>query len=477
MKPKKAIFRRVHEFQDTLNVSIILILTTTFLPAVFSSYGRLDDFGFYLFTRTDVEGVVNSGYSYGRPITSYILGETFSMVNSISGFAYLRFFSLVVLCATVLIFRQIYLNGTRLDSNRAIMVLVGFVSLPGIWVFITWAQGLPHFIGLFFVALATSSYLQTKTKLFYYLFSILAMYTYQPFGLLIPTLVLVKVYLRKNEDYSRDFLRLFFWTTILLTSNFLMVKAQPNPNVRSELVSDIFGKWEWLAGEWFPRVLFPWDIEYKLLFSWLVFVIFFVVSTCYVIKFSLKKYSYIFLFMVFPSIPFIFSSENWATSRAILASNISFVSVMTLMLIQLDFKLRFKCQIRKLFELFATILYFLAIYQGYQGLVFPQVAEWTTVQTQIATLDNNVNKVSAELSFFEQTSSPVGSYDEFGILNSSVETALRGMITLALTQAGKFPSDISISTDRKCQDKLSIMDITDGVFYLRPLAGVKGCTS
>jgi hypothetical protein len=448
---------------------------STFLPAIFSRYGRLDDFGFYLYTRADMVGVIKSGFSYGRPITSLILGESFAAVDRISGFSYLRLLSLVILCITLLIFRKIYFDNLKHLPIWAIPVLMTFLSLPGVWVFMTWAQGLPHFIGLMFAALATMAYFRQRAIVFFFIFSAASMFTYQPFGLLVPILFLLRVLFLARKEYVKDFGKLFSWALILLILNYLMVRAQPSPNVRSEITADLKGKLNWLIFEWIPRVVFPWDLAHKDFFAYFSLILFILISLIYVSKYSAKKFLCILLFMAFPSIPFIVSSDNWASSRAILASNIAYGAVNIFMVLEIKSRIPFKNAIRTLTALCSLALFLLAIFQGYSGLVMPQTVEWSNTLKAVNSVQKEVKIVSTSLTFFEQTSSSVVSYDEFGVLNSSVETPLRGMISMALAESGVTNVQILISDKRECQRKPSSFEKETGTLFLRPIAGMKGC--
>ena len=211
---------RLKKFAIPFSLASILTVVV-FLPASLAHFGRLDDFSFYMYTREDISGVIQWGWSYGRPVTSFIIGNSFGSVNNISDFSILRFLSLVTLVGIIFIMHLAYLKEKRFGILVKVMATVYFISLPGIWVFMTWAQGLPHLIALLFVAISVSCYTDSKLMWMYYAFSALSMFTYQPFSLLIPVILLSRLIKVDSPIWKKDYLRIAGWNMSLLFFNFL----------------------------------------------------------------------------------------------------------------------------------------------------------------------------------------------------------------------------------------------------------------
>jgi hypothetical protein len=124
---------------------------------------------------------------------------------------------------------------------------------------------------------------------------------------------------------------------------------------------------------------------------------------------------------------------------------------------------------------FVVILLITSVRNGYAGLVFPQTREWTRTIEDLKNYDGDVKEIRVQLAPFEQTSSEVISYDEFGILNSSVDYPLIGMVMMARNQVGLNEAEVILVSTRECQTKRTFLDPESRVLFLSPLAGVKGC--
>ena len=455
-----------HLLQATLIPGLI------FLPLVFAEFGRLDDFVFYLYTRNDVSGVIQSGLTYGRPVTSFIIGETFSRVNSIQDLSALRFLSLICLVLILFFTGKFYSKPT---TSQFTFGALAFISLPGLWVFLTWAQGLPHILALIFLVVGSICYLQTRYRWMFYLLSTLAIFTYQPFALLFPVLLMSRIIGDRDVTYKKHFLKISSWLIFLSFLNYALVKSQSTPNVRSSITKDYSEKMDWFLNEWAPRVTFPWSLSINLALSAVSILLFVLLMVNYFLKEKNLKGPIMLICMCFPGIPFVISAENWASSRAIFASNIAYFIVMAFFITSLGASPT-KTLIRNVVATSSvTYLLYLAAMNGYQGLVFPQVQEWGRLEQEVRLISGASTAISGQISLFEQTSSPILSYDEFGVLNSSVETALRGMITLAKfgTQVESVP--VLIGTDRLCQLENSYFESPTKTYVLRPLSGMAGC--
>jgi hypothetical protein len=465
---------RLKKFAIPFSLASILTVVV-FLPASLAHFGRLDDFSFYMYTREDISGVIQWGWSYGRPVTSFIIGNSFGSVNNISDFSILRFLSLVTLVGIIFIMHLAYLKEKRFGILVKVMATVYFISLPGIWVFMTWAQGLPHLIALLFVAISVSCYTDSKLMWMYYAFSALSMFTYQPFSLLIPVILLSRLIKVDSPIWKKDYLRIAGWNMSLLFFNFLSVRFQASPNPRSALSDDLQGKIEWIFSEWVPRVVFPWTLKVNVPIASLSILAFTYFSLKYVSKQGIQKYGALFSTALFPAIPFFLSNENWASSRAVLSSNIAFAILIMSMASSMEFNRHREAGFKILLSLLVSCLLTLSIFQGYGGLVLPQTREWLLVTKQINTRWGEVSEIKTNLAPFEQSSSPIISYDEFGILNSSVESALLGMLLMAKFGTNLSEEKVLIDSERTCQTSKSYVDKQTKTLHLFPITGTKGC--
>lgn len=457
---------QTHLFQS------ILIPCLVFMPIVFAEFGRLDDFAFYLWTRNDVSGVIQSGFSFGRPITSLVIAETFSKVNTIQDFSTLRLLSVICLVLIFSFAGKLYSNVNNFQFTLAVLA---FITLPGLWVFVTWAQGFPHILALFFVVVGANCYMHKEKRWLFYVFSSAAIFTYQPFALLFPTILMTRILYISEVGYKRHFVRISSWLFILLLSNYWLVRLQAAPSARSNITKNYSEKFHWFVGEWVPRVTFPWNLNANLKLSFLSIILFVILATKYVIREKNLKAPILIFCMSFPGIPFLISAENWASSRAIFASNIAYFMVMFFFFLRVQ--LTPSEVALKDFATYIALacLLFFSVMHGYQGLVYPQVQEWSTLEQDVHLIPSGVNQISGQISYFEQSSSPVFSYDEFGVLNSTGETALLGMITLAKKGTPAEMVSIKIVTERACQQENSYLQTRTNTFILRPISGMKGC--
>jgi hypothetical protein len=438
-------------------------------------FGRLDDFSFYLYSRNDLQGVINSGFSFGRPITTFIIGNTIGSVGNIDGFSLIRAGSLIILLFVVYLSSTFYKLTNKPISIWPFFLLFYFMSLPGLWVFMSWAQGLPHVLGMLFVLISVMAYCRPRYQKYFYVFSFLAIFTYQPFGLLIPILLVPKLFQEETRNIVREFVKIYLWVFSLCLINYLVVKSQAEPNARSQITSDYLEKMSWFVSEWIPRVLFPWSLKVNLIGSAVMGMIFLALLMDFAKKMELRLSMILVSSIGLPSLPFLITGENWASSRAILASNISF-AIGLFFLASKYHSLRKSDFILKFAALgVATIFFFNSIFVGYGSLVLPQNQEWKNTLRDMAIVPSETREIIAHLSFFEQSSSISFSYDEFGVLNSSVPDALGGMIKMAMASFWLKNVPTNIDTERKCQKVASTFEEKTKSFNLYPLAGMPGC--
>lgn len=464
-------------FKKTSNTIafVSLLCIVTFLPSTIARFGRLDDFSFFLYTREDIAGVVQSGWTYGRPVTSFIIGNSFGFVEQISDFSILRLLSLGLLISVIVMMNLYYSKEKGFSLLFTSVMALYFISLPGIWVFMTWAQGLPHFLALFFVAACVLCYTRPKLKWLYYIFSLLSMFTYQPFSLLIPIILFTKLLSSDPLSWKKDFSKITTWNMALLLLNFLIVKLQPSPNPRSAISSDFSGKTQWIITEWIPRVIYPWALNVSVPLVSVSLLGFVFISFKYMSKVGFQKYAALFFTSLLPSLPFILSNENWASSRAVLSSNIAIAVFIMNMAAALGYERFRKVRYKATLTLSVACLFLHSLFQGYQGLVLPQAMEWNSVSSQMNSQWVGVSEIKANVTPFEQTSSPIISYDEFGILNSSVGGALLGMLTMAKQDTSLSQKPVIIGPERVCQTSISYVDDVTKVLFLFPISGTKGC--
>ena len=280
----------------------------------------------------------------------------------------------------------------------------------------------------------------------------------------------------RDEGYKKHFFIITTWTIFLAFINFWLVKSQASPNVRSNITKNYSEKLHWFVSEWVPRVTFPWSLKTNSIMSTISIILFVLLAASYILKERNSKAPILLSCMIFPGLPFIISAENWASSRAIFASNIAFLIVAAIFMSSV----RENFMQRSIKNLVATsslaYLLFIATMNGYQGLVFPQAQEWARLEQEIRLIGNDATLISGQVSLFEQSSSPIFYYDEYGVLNSSVETALQGMITMAKFETAAESIPIEIGADRICQMEISHFLPSTKTYILRPIAGTRGCT-
>lgn len=453
----------------------LLITLLTFFPMVILRFGRLDDFSFWLYTRDDPQGVVTSGLSFGRPVTTLIIGKSFELVPGIEGFSIIRAGSLLLLLLIAYLAFNFYRVENKPEPILSIFFLLYFVSLPGLWVFMSWAQGLPHILGFLFVFISVIAYCRPHGQKYYFAFSFLAFFTYQPFGLLIPILLVPKLFRERSSNLIREFIKIYMWITVLCLMNYLLIKSQSAPNSRSQLTSDFSLKLSWFVSEWTPRVLFPWSLQVNVFGAVIAGIAFVFVFQDFLRKERISRAMILLLSIILPSVPFLITSENWASSRAILASNISF-TVGISFLIMKYFSLKRRNLMLKLMSVaFASVFFMNSIYTGYGSLVLPQSQEWKGTLSAVALAPKETKEITGHLAFFEQSPSASLSYDEFGVLNSTVSDPLTGMLRMAMSNLWLAKLPLNIDLERKCQDSVSSLNLETNRFNLYPLVGMPGC--
>lgn len=455
----------------TITCTSIILLCYSQL--VISKFGRLDDFAFYLWSRNDAWEIIKSGLTYGRPLLSLILGLSFTEVNSIEGFSIMRAISVLILLATILILYIHYSKKLKINTPVFFSVTFLLLSLPGVWVFLSWAQGLPHFVGLLLVAIAVNCY--ESKKIVFYVSSLLAIYTYQPFGLILPTLLTIEIMHKKDRAFFREFTKFISWIIFATFSNLVVVHIQPNYNRRANFTTSYSEKLSWVYSEWIPRVVFPWSFKPWMFLTFLIVSIYIILLILCAKYFNYPKILALVFATTFTSVPFVISVDNWASSRAVLSSNIVFYVAICYLASQVSlFKKTKKLNVTALF-LMCLMFFLYSTKVANETLVYPQSFEWKRSVQEIRNIPNEAKIIEVQLAPFEQTSAPFTAYDENGILNSSVEIPLKGMVALAQDSLDKKSLEIQFNSIRQCQSPSSFLDLNSGVYKINILKGVKSC--
>jgi len=443
------------------------------LPLFFIKFGRLDDFTFYLYAKSDFAGLAASGFTFGRPINSSLNALDFSVMHNIARFSWLRFLNVLLLVASLELYLFVHKKVTKWDSiQKRICIYFLIFSLPGIWVFLTWAQGVPHFLALL-VAVLSSYFLVVKENRFAFLICLsLSIFTYQPLGLLVPALCFSLIG-KKQGQKTIDLVKFSTLSTIAITTvNFISIHLSKHPNSRSTIVSDYSGKTKWIIHEWIPRVFFPYPLHASLLPAVIAITLFLLVLILVGRSYNFSKSLYGAMVILLPSLPFLAINENWASSRAILSTNIAILCVMFYSYRTLDNrKIRSNLGIA-CFGL-SFFLFSLSAVFALKGLVAPQSKEWNSTLRIVSNLPNEVKSLKLQLTNFEQTSSSVLSYDEYGVQNTSVGEVGVAQTLLAIDQLHIKNLSVTLQNKRICSTNR--MNLKNGILVISPLAGLISC--
>jgi hypothetical protein len=426
-----------------------LATSLVYCVQIFLPFGRLDDFTFYAYANENFFSFATSGWSYGRPITSLTNALLFRNVDSMNDLSFIRSANVLVLLISIYMYGKIFFE-TRSSSKKNLLIgLLIFLSFPGIWVFLTWGQGFAHLLAFPLIVITIKLRAIKNSKFAFSLFVIGVMFIYQPFALAIPSILLfTEAFLNRRK---LDVQRLIFPIAVVLMAlalNYLTIRSQKNPNTRSELVYSFQEKFLWIVNEWMPRVILPHllrPLSYISIISLLIIGL---------LLFRLGqrtnfKISMVLLFtIVLPWAPFIVIEDNWASSRAVLASNIAlYFGIGTIFLLMpVAISKNFKSLLLK----FAVLVFAVSTYAAYSGLVLPQNAEWNNVKTILRQLPPTATKVQINLAFFEQTTSKLKSYDEFGVQNSSVQESALNQLKLGAEEESLTHIRFFVNQNRTC---------------------------
>ena len=454
-----------------LDSAISLGLFTLLLssPIVLGNYARLDDYVQLLWVMDYGKvHLIDWSLTFGRPVTFLVNSLTFETAGSISNLWVSRLVGAVSFSCSAVLMCNMVVAKSHTFLRRVVLVTL-FVSLPGLWVFLSWAQGAGH--GVSFLCAVFACYLtrlsclkQAKSlcrglllsgSTFFFVF--LAIFGYQPFGLAIPGIFLgLSALSRFDKPFFRPFYLTSLFVVVAMVVNALVVRSYPG-SPRSRFASDLQQKFEWAMSEFLPRTAWPFSLTVKHVPAMIVAGCVLVAATHALLQLvrSGRQNTAVQLFIAsiislsFPLLPHLLIEENWASSRATLTPAFVFWILALATLFRVidrwirEFSAAQKSNqvLRKFLGLEVVtvigllVLCFFSLFRAHAGLVAPSIREWNQTQSVWAAIDSPIAEIRICALPFFNPGVPYVSYDEYGILTGSVSWAAPSMHRIAAREA------------------------------------------
>jgi hypothetical protein len=426
--------------------TIPLIGFTVFFRSIFANYGRLDDYTLVVEAVNKTHHMRES-YIYSGRIFPAIFIDTVSLpLNGVSDLVYLRLLSLVAVSLAAIalaITAFVFLNKFETKLRLIAGLLVGLVifALPGAPNAVTWSiLCLPLFAILF--ALCGGLIIAMSDGLPKYGLRVLSVgliflsvFTYQHWVML--SIVPISFSFASNwiEGRKLEIRKILF---VLLScgfglgANYLYIRL-----LSSESTKRTFAKPITESLRWFFTIFLPRSINFGIPDSnlWLVFSI---VCACLALIVPILVCRDLWLVSASTVITWLISAavviptENWASYRLIFPSQIVFWSGCIFGLVFGVGHRSKGVQLAGLIALTTVLTVFLAQsgFNGYKYIAKPNEIDWESVRCVLdeQNPDNPINALV--LTDNSNIQSSFISYDEYGVIGSSVQWVLPNMYLL-----------------------------------------------
>jgi hypothetical protein len=439
---------------------IFLGCTGLFRHTIFPTYGRLDDYvQIWRSNRVSLSEFVEPSLSFGRPLLFGFNGILYKICQSVEFFWVLRLTGLLLFfTGSVLLVTPIY----RSTNNRFISFGLGSLifCMPGTWVFLSWAQGAGHALAFTLAAVAATSIVRSKDHeskimnlLSIFVPVCLCIFTYQPWGLSVPMLV-IALGVITNLDFETIYAKakvalISTISAFLLNIVIVQLNEDKNLSARTSITNSFEAKFDWIIKELFPRTLLPFSTQTHFGLSLLVALLWSIVVIYLFVKF--KKYGksqsgvafFLACALFLPLAPLIVIEENWASARALLAGSFStWFLLISVVWRRFVLNLILGIQKRRLTNLISCLVILLAATgsaiasnRSDENLAKISATEWSNSKAILKNVPSDVDTVYVvKLPFFVPGIKTV-SFDEYGILSGSVSWSAPYLYSLALESA------------------------------------------
>jgi hypothetical protein len=430
----------------TYFVTIPVIGLVVFFKSIFETYGRLDDYTLVVEAINNTQHM-RGAYLYSGRIFPSLLIDTVSLpLNGVSDLVYLRLLSLfaVSLAAVALaISAFVFLRGMEYQTRLIAGLLVGLTvfALPGSPNAVTWSiLCLPLFAMSF--ALCGGLVIATSEGLPKFKFQLLAVslvflsaFTYQHWVMLSVVPVSFSFAYAWVSNHKLEIKKLLFVLVscgVALGSNYLFIRL-----LNSESTKRTFAKPITESLGWFITVFLPRSINLGIPDSkpWLIASIVFA-CLALIIPICLRRdfwvVSALTIIVWLGSSAVIIPTENWASYRLIFPSQIVFWSGCFFGLV-LSLSRRTKGIQTAGFITVVSAVSLLLVQSGLSGYRYiakPNATDWKSVRCVLEKQNPDYPINALVTTENSDVQSSFISYDEYGVVGSSVQWVLPNMYLL-----------------------------------------------
>jgi hypothetical protein len=436
-------------------------------PSVLPRYGRMDDYNqLDMVLRGGRGSLIELGASFGRPITFLFNAQLYDWVGSVDGLWIMRAVGVLLWAAAI---ATLVLAGHRAGVPAPWAVALGSVAgaLPGTWVMITWAQGAGHALSFYLAALSVWAFTEKRVPtpvgvLLALPLLFASMFGYQLYALTVPAIVAaIAVASGQYRPMLHPRLLSLGTSVIAFLINVGLVRSSAPPGLeqRTNLATDWAGKAAWVVDEFLPRVLWPFSLEARgvlACMSALAAVALWggaayrMTRTRGVLS-AVSEAGFLVLVLLLPAATQMVISENWASSRAVLAPALAFWLLLIASLSRLSFLAepaggppnRTGRTVALLITLGLVVCSAAMASLAYRLMALASSREWTQAITIWSAVDRSPARAEVLQQPFVSDAVGPASYDEFGILTGSVAWAIPAMHSLAAKRSG-----LSITPDQ-----------------------------
>jgi hypothetical protein len=417
-----------------------------FYRSIFETYGRLDDYTLVVGAINEIQHMREAYLYAGRVFPSLLIDVVSIPVNGVSDLVYLRLLSLLAMSVAgvaLAISAYVFLSQMNAKNRLIAGLLIGLTvfALPGAPNAVTWSILCLPLFAMFF-ALCGGLIVANSVNLPKFRFQLLAIaliflsaFTYQHWVMLSVVPVSFSFaygWLSSRRLEVKKVLFVFFSCGAALGSNYLFIRMLSSESTKRTFAKPITESLGWFFTVFLPRSInlgIPdsntWRIA-SVVFACLALV----VPIC--LQRDLWVVSALTLVIWLASAAVIIPTENWASYRLIFPSQIIFWSNCFFGL-ALAIGHRSKgVQSSGVIAAFSVLCLLLmqSGLSGYRYIAKPNATDWESVRCVLESQnpDNPINALVATEN--SDVDSPFISYDEYGVVGSSVQWVLPNMYFL-----------------------------------------------
>jgi hypothetical protein len=435
----------------------ILVVTVLSFRGV-QNYGFADDYTFMVVFNDEHNPLFKVLLGNGRPIYFLVSKLQFSFIGKIDELWILHLLSSIILLLLLISLSRL-LCVFKLESNeRYLLVLLPTFFSPAFLEFVVWIQLFPALIGIMISIIAANKIMNgrgsPKSYVFYFILG-LPFLIYQPIALFsVCFLITVFCFFDLKDEYKFD-----LWTNKKeLIKNFGAFAVGPVASLilillgkefgwvsgdRSELVSDFGSKLAWLQNEYWKsaNTMFSPFSPTSSLLAWI-----FLILGLTLIQFTYRRLSIkrilLFLFaIVLTTLPSFLTSQNWASFRSVVLTQIVLLVFYTCFLLLLLRKITANKS-----NVIATLLIIFALtlsqFSLHKFWITPNQVELTILRAEIREFDCKNVKFFKTSHWYQSLTGKVY-YDEYSLPSTAQPWSAKDLIVLICREKGVTVEEIS----------------------------------